>query len=406
MKKPTVFISSTIYDFRDLRSALKYWLEEAGYDVQMSEYHDFEKDASTNSYDACLNVIQKCDYFILLIGTRVGGMMPGDTISITRKEYQIAYEQFQQGKIIKIITFIRQSVCDVVTDREALISLLKYDSQFDGISTYDKNAIAYHNSKVIAGVEHIMDFINEVTRKKEFKAGEKPQNNWYNTFNSFSNIIEVLRIELALNQNISVRIAEHNVKTALQYNIKQISIGNQDGSHTYFHGFHGIREKLIEFSKASSNIFTTISIPKKLVAKAFEFMVFCKAGIPDLETMIFEDVITKGVFLEYDKSTEVFVESNICRALKQMIREIKRLKRVSSEFSSEDQTRILDKINKKESEIFELDVVDLIRYNAMYEGEYNIYHLSEFLLKYIRTHNNADDYPQILAGLVDKGTSI
>jgi hypothetical protein len=35
-RKPKVFVSSTIYDFRDLRSALKLWLEEYGYDVLRS----------------------------------------------------------------------------------------------------------------------------------------------------------------------------------------------------------------------------------------------------------------------------------------------------------------------------------------------------------------------------------
>jgi hypothetical protein len=35
--KPAVFISSTVHDFRDLRSALKFWLEELGYEV-MAKY--------------------------------------------------------------------------------------------------------------------------------------------------------------------------------------------------------------------------------------------------------------------------------------------------------------------------------------------------------------------------------
>ena len=30
----------TVYDFLDLRSALKLWLEEYGYDVLMSEFDD------------------------------------------------------------------------------------------------------------------------------------------------------------------------------------------------------------------------------------------------------------------------------------------------------------------------------------------------------------------------------
>ena len=42
--RPKIFISSTIYDFKYLRSSLKYWFEELGYNVQLSEFNDFKKD--------------------------------------------------------------------------------------------------------------------------------------------------------------------------------------------------------------------------------------------------------------------------------------------------------------------------------------------------------------------------
>lgn len=83
MNRPKIFVSSTIYDFQDLRSALKYWLQEYGYETQLSEYNDFQKDLTLNSYDACLKSIENCDYFILLIGGRRGGLYPGEDISIS-----------------------------------------------------------------------------------------------------------------------------------------------------------------------------------------------------------------------------------------------------------------------------------------------------------------------------------
>lgn len=63
MNKLKIFVSSTIYDFKDLRSALKYWLTEKGYEVRMSERNDFKKDSNQNSYQACLDSIKECDYF-------------------------------------------------------------------------------------------------------------------------------------------------------------------------------------------------------------------------------------------------------------------------------------------------------------------------------------------------------
>lgn len=52
MKKPRVFISSTIYDFKDLRSALKYFLEENNFEVVTSENVDFPNTNKNNSYQA------------------------------------------------------------------------------------------------------------------------------------------------------------------------------------------------------------------------------------------------------------------------------------------------------------------------------------------------------------------
>ena len=53
MNKPRVFISSTINDFGDLRSALKYWLEELGYEVRLSEFNDFQRPADQGTFDSC-----------------------------------------------------------------------------------------------------------------------------------------------------------------------------------------------------------------------------------------------------------------------------------------------------------------------------------------------------------------
>ena len=47
--KPRVFVSSTIYDFKDLRSALKFWLEELGLEVLMSEFNDFFRQPEQDS---------------------------------------------------------------------------------------------------------------------------------------------------------------------------------------------------------------------------------------------------------------------------------------------------------------------------------------------------------------------
>ena len=69
-------LSSTIFDFKVLRSAIKYALEVRGCEVLASEFNDFTVDSSSHRYEACLTNIAKADYFVLLIGSRVGGNYP------------------------------------------------------------------------------------------------------------------------------------------------------------------------------------------------------------------------------------------------------------------------------------------------------------------------------------------
>ena len=71
---PTFFLSSTIYDFKDLRGAVKYELERRGCRVLASEHSDFGNALEENSYEACLKLIDQADYFVLFIGKRVGGI--------------------------------------------------------------------------------------------------------------------------------------------------------------------------------------------------------------------------------------------------------------------------------------------------------------------------------------------
>lgn len=59
-------------------------------------WYNIQKDLTINSYEACLQSVSECDYFVLLIGTRKGGIYPVESISITRKEYRTAMTLLDQ----------------------------------------------------------------------------------------------------------------------------------------------------------------------------------------------------------------------------------------------------------------------------------------------------------------------
>jgi len=86
---PSVFISSTVKEFRDLRSAIAYTLRTQGFTVHQSEASDFDIRGNRSAIEECLASIHDCDFYILLVGNTRGHLFK-DGISITRQEYRTA----------------------------------------------------------------------------------------------------------------------------------------------------------------------------------------------------------------------------------------------------------------------------------------------------------------------------
>jgi hypothetical protein len=194
MDRPTIFISSTIYDFRDLRGAIKDHLESNGCRVLASEFNDFTKPLDQHSYQACLDTIAQADYFLLLIGTRVGGLVDkANRISITRQEYRTAYELAQTGKI-RLLSFVRD---EVWTHRQDVKELQKYLESLTELDDSIRKKVAAYPNRMADDSDAIGSFIEEVSRNKETseaarEKGAMPVGNWIHTFKNFSEIRDVL----------------------------------------------------------------------------------------------------------------------------------------------------------------------------------------------------------------------
>jgi len=194
MQKPTFFLSSTIYDFSDLRGALKFFLQRQGCRVLASEYNDFTKPLDQHSYQACLSSIEQADYFILLIGSRVGGWYDKpNRVSITQQEYRTAY-QLQTKGCLRLLSFVRH---DIWTFKEDVKSLQKHLEETHTLDKETATHIAAFPSKFANDATFILSFIDEVTRNRETSAavaghGSLPEGNWLHVFDSFSDIIDAV----------------------------------------------------------------------------------------------------------------------------------------------------------------------------------------------------------------------
>lgn len=87
-KKPVVFVSSTCYDLKQIREDIKDFFEENyGFEAMLSEFDSFPIEPCVGTFENCLNNVDKCaDFFVLIVGTRYGYITDSGK-SITNLEY-------------------------------------------------------------------------------------------------------------------------------------------------------------------------------------------------------------------------------------------------------------------------------------------------------------------------------
>lgn len=101
MACPRIFVSSTYYDLRHVREIIRDFVINLGYEPILSEYSDVFYNPSDTVQNSCLKEISSCDMFVLIVGKRYGSLFPGDSLSITHREYLEA-----QNQSIPIYSFI------------------------------------------------------------------------------------------------------------------------------------------------------------------------------------------------------------------------------------------------------------------------------------------------------------
>ena len=104
MPKPRVFISSTFYDLKHLRSALERFVENFGFEPILSEKGKIAYSPDIALDEACYREVQQADMLILIVGGKYGSERSRDNStseesenrffdryeSITREEFRVA----------------------------------------------------------------------------------------------------------------------------------------------------------------------------------------------------------------------------------------------------------------------------------------------------------------------------
>lgn len=105
MAKPRIFISSTFYDLRQVRTDLERFIKDLGYDSVRNETGGipYGKDQKLEEY--CYKEISEIDILVGIVGGRFGSEADSGNYSITQTEIKTAIEQEKQ-----IYVFIEKNV--------------------------------------------------------------------------------------------------------------------------------------------------------------------------------------------------------------------------------------------------------------------------------------------------------
>ncbi|WP_408095624.1 DUF4062 domain-containing protein [Peredibacter sp. HCB2-198] len=90
MAKPSIFISSTFYDLKHIRTSLEKFIEELGYIPVLSEKGRIAYDPDIELDESCYKAASMADIFVLIVGGRYGSET--SEVSIDNKSFYARYE--------------------------------------------------------------------------------------------------------------------------------------------------------------------------------------------------------------------------------------------------------------------------------------------------------------------------
>jgi Domain of unknown function (DUF4062) len=304
--EPTVFISSTIRDFADLRLALKWWFEERGYRVLLSECTDFEIDPNQGTVENCLAGVRSCQYVVVLVGFRAGSYYSrAEGISITRREYREAYEGVQAGRT-KLVTCVRKDVDEALASQNW--------QPFGG--------------EVEGGL--VRDFVNEVKRNDEMKAasetgGPFPSANWVYLFRDFRELTTALLSSFRLGGGLRRKALEANLLSELKANLRIML--TKVGSKVVLRGTFESLQRELELKVGDS--LRVIYPSRQQLTQLTEAVVSVAAfRIHEISSTALQDAVSSGEFLEFRSADDNYTVGRLQVEMVSLREEIVRLEHI------------------------------------------------------------------------------
>ena len=204
MAKPRIFISSTFYDLKQIRTDLDNFIRGLGYDVVRNEQGSIPYGTNENLEDYCYNERASIDILVAIIGGRFGSTSKDEKYSISNEEIKTAITHNKQVYIFiekdvdaEYYTYLKNKNSNIVYSHADDVRIYKF---IEEIRSYKKN----NAIQTFMSSGDIISFLKE---------------QWAGLFQKYlqfqSNMVEIDTIKLlndSLNtvQDLTKYLAEHN----------------------------------------------------------------------------------------------------------------------------------------------------------------------------------------------------
>ncbi len=301
--QPSIFISSTIKEFRDLRSAISFTLNEQGFIVYQSEASDFDIKGDRTAFDECFENINNCDYYILLVGNTRGSLFE-EGVSITRQEYRVARNAFMSSQRPRLFFYLRR-------DTEMLLQNTRKKQLASGIDD----------------PKHLKSFIEEI-QQPDIEGAPS----WLTRFNDFKELMESLSNRMNLGRNLVEKQIRYSLLSELLLNLTHLVSRRRTSVFLPHHYMSKVRKQL---NISAKDIYKQIEVVDDLVLPLGMALIGRTSG-QELSTKIIEAALHQGIFLTFDRTSGNLQESKLHVVLKQLFQDVQSLRSLDSSSTLKD----------------------------------------------------------------------
>jgi hypothetical protein len=207
MAKPRVFVSSTYYDLKHVRSSLENFIESLGFEAILSEKGDIAYAPDTPLDESCYREAASADIFVLIVGGRYGS-------AASNEEKKLPPGFFERYDSITKKEF------DSAIARDVPTYILIENSVNTEFGTYLRNKDKKDFTYAYVDSVNIFRLIEEIR--------SKPKNNPIHTFERFSDIQSWLREQWAgLFRELLQRMSGQQQLASLASQVQTLSAINE-----------------------------------------------------------------------------------------------------------------------------------------------------------------------------------